>query len=271
VWDLTHDGATIIPGAPVDSGTAAQRVPVAPGNYTVKLTASGQTLKQSVTVEADPRWLGTAKQSEPALIPMATDNPTTGGKFTWKELPLAEVEQVKRLLAGVAALDFRLAPATPALAEQERLALRIRDDITKLSDTVLRLRAIKKQLDLRKDLLKEDDAAKDLLKQSEALGKKLDGIEAKLHNPKAKITYDIFGAKGGAMLYSQLVWLITNLTDSDGEPTKAQRELADDLEKQLTGLVGQFDGVVKNDMAKLNDAAKKLGVPELYVPPAKKK
>ena len=37
VWDLTHDGATVIPGAPVDSGAAAARVPVAPGTYTVRL------------------------------------------------------------------------------------------------------------------------------------------------------------------------------------------------------------------------------------------
>ena len=37
VWDLTHDGATVIPGAAVDSGSAAARVPVAPGTYTVKL------------------------------------------------------------------------------------------------------------------------------------------------------------------------------------------------------------------------------------------
>ena len=35
------------------------------------------------------------------------------------------------------------------------------------------------------------------------------------------------------MLYSQFAWLLANLTDGDGTPTKAQQELADDLEKQL--------------------------------------
>ena len=40
------------------------------------------------------------------------------------------------------------------LADQEKLSLRVRDDITKLSDTVSRLRAIKKQIALRKELLK---------------------------------------------------------------------------------------------------------------------
>jgi photosystem II stability/assembly factor-like uncharacterized protein len=271
VWDLTHDGATIITGAQVDSGAAGQRIPVAPGTYTIKLTASGQTLTQPVTVKADPRWLGEEKKLSSMLIPEATDPPRITSTKHWQELTAEEAAEFKRVLSRVTGLEFKLATATPELADQEKLALRVRDDISQLSDTVNRLRAIKKQLDLRKDLLKDDDAKKDLLKQSEALGKKLDSIEEKLHNPKAKIGYDIFAAKGGAMLYSQFAWLLTNLTDSDGEPTKAQRELADDLEKQLAALTKQFDGVVKGDVAKLNDVAKGAGVPELYVPPAKKK
>jgi hypothetical protein len=235
VWDLTHDGATTIPGAVVDSGGAGARVPVAPGTYTAKLIAAGQTLTQKVVVKPDPRlgFLGFV------VIPQSDSADST-------------------------------LPGTSPLAFQEHLSLRVRDDITKLSDTVARLRAVKKQLALRKDLLKDNAEAKELLKQSEALGKKLDGIEEKLHNPKAKISYDIFAAKGGAMLYSQLAWLLANLTDADGAPTKAQQELAAELEKQLTALVGQFDGVVKGDVAKLNEAAKKLGVPELYVPPVRK-
>ena len=60
------------------------------------------------------------------------------------------------------------------------------------------------------------------------------------------------------------------MTDSDGEPTKAQQELVDELEKELNTLSDQFESVAKNDIGKLNDAAKKLGVPELYVPPSKK-
>ena len=173
--------------------------------------------------------------------------------------------------------NYRLVPTSPSpdrktanLADQEKLALRVRDDITRLSDSVTRLRAIKKQIALRKDLLKDRDDAKDLVKQSEALDKKLNGVEEKLHNPKAKIAYDIFAYRGGAMLYSQFAWLLSNLIEADGAPTKAQVELADDLEKQLSTLVSEFEGVVKGDIGKLNAAAKKLGVPELYVPPAKK-
>lgn len=172
--------------------------------------------------------------------------------------------------------DPRLALGKPAithiaLVEQEKLALRIRDNINTLSDTVRRIRAIKRQIALRQELLVEIPEAKELLKQSQALDKQLDAIEEKLHNPKAKISYDIFAARGGAMLYSQMAWLLTSLTDTDGAPTRAQIELADELEKELSSLQAAFDILVKGDLAKSNDAARKLNIPELYVPPPKKR
>jgi photosystem II stability/assembly factor-like uncharacterized protein len=264
MWDLTYDGATVIPGAPVDSGSAGARVPVAPGEYTVRLTLGNQKPTQKVSVLADPRWLATAGKP---TIPVATE-------FDWKPLQEGEKDldfaELMRLLAKAAPLKFEPAADGGELAAQQALTLRVRDDITKLSDAVARIRAVKKQIDLRKDLLKDRDDAKALLKQTDALAKKLDDLEGKLHNPKAKIGYDIFAAKGGAMLYSQLAWLLANLTDGDGAPTKAQQELADELQKELAGLLGQFDAIAKNDIGKLNADAKKLGVPELYVPPAKK-
>ena len=124
---------------------------------------------------------------------------------------------------------------------------------SKLSDTVFALRAIKKQTLQR--TLKDRDDAKELLKQSEALGKKLDGIEEKLHNPKAKISYDIFAAKRRDV-YSQFAWLLANLVEADGA-TKAQQELADERRSNSTRFVSQFDGVSKDDVSKVNDAAKK--------------
>lgn len=244
VWDLTHDGAKVISGAAVDMGSADANVPVAPGTYTVRLTAGNQKLTQTVTVTADPRWLARAARS------------------------LKPDERVKiEAVGGVLPEEA----AQKGLTEQQALALAVRDDITKLSNTVARLRAIKKQIDLRDELLKDRQEAKELLKETEALNKKLDAIEEKLHNPKAKISYDIFAQKGGAMLYSQLAWLLANLTDGDGAPTKPQRELATEFQNELAGLVSKFEALAKDDIAKLNAAAKKLGVPELYVPPPVKK
>jgi len=270
VWDLTHDGATPIPGAAVDSGGAASHIPVAPGTYTVRLKVGPLTQTQTVEVRPDPRWVTVA--SSLALPNLRALDHHRGLEWQLlKDADSIEADTIKRLLARSAPLSFKIADSVPALADQEKLALRVRDDITRLSDTVVRLRAVKKQIGLRKELLKDRDDAKDLVKQSEALDKKLNGIEEKLHNPKAKIAYDIFAYRGGAMLYSQFAWLLSNLIEADGAPTRAQLELADDLEKQLAGLISQFEGLAQGDIGKLNEAAKKLGVPELYVPPAKKK
>jgi photosystem II stability/assembly factor-like uncharacterized protein len=289
VWDLTHDGAATIPGGAVDSGSAGQHVPVAPGTYAVRLTAGTQKLTQTVKVSADPRWLAVAERG---ALPAAPGH-------TWVEIPpkAAGFAELRRLLSEMPPLKFKITeppagdelrlqltgPRGVAIAElwlaslkqgdllaQEAFTLRVRDDISRLSDAVGRIRAVKKQIALRKELLKEREDAKPLLKQTDALAKKLDDIEAKLHNPKAKISYDIFAFRGGAMLYSQLAWLLSNLTEADGAPTKAQKELADEQEKELAGLLAKLDATAKDDVAKLNADAKKLGVPELYVPPAKK-
>jgi photosystem II stability/assembly factor-like uncharacterized protein len=263
VWDLTYDGATLIAGAKVDMGSAGSRIPVAPGTYTVRLSANGQKFTHTLEVKADPRWVRLAANP----IPMAQDQKKDVASATSDK---EDLEEFKRLLSRRAIRASAAPDTTAELVSQEKLALQVRDDISKLSDVVARLRAIKKQLDLRKELLKDQPEAKDLLKQSEALDKKLDGIEEKLHNPRAKITYDILAQKGGAMLYSQFAWLLGNLTDSDGAPTKAQRELTTELEKELDSLTMRFETLAKNDIAQLNTLAHKLGVPELYVPPRKK-
>lgn len=258
VWDLTHDGADTVEGVPVDSGDAGQRVPVAPGKYTVALTVDGKTLTGELTVALDPRWIEGVDRRD------TTTRSEPGPKSLTPVAPAPRKVKEK----GAARSTADSAAARQSI-DQEQLALRVRDDISTLSDAVARIRALKKQIGLRKELLKDRDDAKALLKQTEAFEKRLDDLEGKLHNPKAKISYDIFAARGGAMLYSQLAWLLNNLTEADGAPTAAQIELANDLGRQLAGLLGTFDRLVKGDLAKLNATAKALGVPELYVPPSK--
>ena len=269
VWDLTHEGADMIPGAVVDSGNPSMGVPVAPGMYTVKLTVGKESQEQRVEVKPDPRltqtvaWTVVERNGKEKKVEALKPG---GAKPTETEAKL--LEDALDSYSGELGRITR-SPDAAELAAQEQLALKLRDDITKLSQTVLRARALQKQITLRKDLLKENDDAKQLLKDTEAFGKKLAAVEEKLHNPKAKISYDVFAARGGAMLYSQLTWLLGNVTDGDGPPTKAMADLAADLEKQLNSHVAEFDKLVKEDLAKLNEAAKKLGVPELYVPPVK--
>jgi hypothetical protein len=154
-------------------------------------------------------------------------------------------------------------------AEQYELLTKVRDDVTKLSGTVQQMRAMKKQLAIHAELLEGEAKWEAFRKSSLDLVKKLDALEEKLHNPKAKVTYDIFGAKGGAMLYSQLTFVYGNLLEADGPPTQGVREVYAAQSARLKELLDEFQALTNGDLAALNSEAKKLELPITIVPPVK--
>ena len=159
----------------------------------------------------------------------------------------------------VAAADLRL-------EDQQRYALKVRDDISRLTRTVEQLRAVRQQLLARNDLLKDDPRATPLVKESKALLPRLDELERKLHNPTAKVVYDILAQKGGAQLYSQLGMLFELIKDSDGAPTQGWLEVYADQSKLLDQLDARWKTLVTGELAKLNETAKGLDYPGLLVP-----
>jgi hypothetical protein len=154
-----------------------------------------------------------------------------------------------------------------ALAEQLRFALDVRDAITRLTRTGEQLRSVRKQLQDRNNLIKKDPRAADLIKGSEALLKKVDDLEARMHNPKAEIAYDVLAMKGGAQLYSRLSPLFDFVKGGDGPPTQGDREVYAAQKKELDALDAEWKAIVAGDLAALNDQARKLDLPAVYVPP----
>jgi photosystem II stability/assembly factor-like uncharacterized protein len=148
--------------------------------------------------------------------------------------------------------------------KQMALALKIRDEISSLTDAVEQLRSVRKQLVARDKLLKEDGKA--LIDASKAFQKQLDALEGELHNPKAEVAYDILAQKGGAKLYSQLAWVFDLIKDSDGEPTQGIVELHEEHAAGLKKGLARWKMLVEKDLAALNAEAKKLGVPGVLVP-----
>src|SRR5262249_72869 len=152
------------------------------------------------------------------------------------------------------------------LAEQHKFALEMRDDINRITGAVKQLRTVHKQLTERMELLKDEKSMKPLIDAGKKLLGKLDALESKFHNPKAKTVYDILAQKGGAKLYSQLTSLYSFTLASDGAPTQGMKEVSADLRKELAGLVAEWETLLKGDVAKFNDQAKKLDVPGLWLP-----
>jgi photosystem II stability/assembly factor-like uncharacterized protein len=159
--------------------------------------------------------------------------------------------------------DPRGTAAQADLDAQLTFALRVRDDISKLTDLVNRVRSVREQLQSRSKALeprKSDAGVADLLKHSDAVIKKADGLEAKLHNPAAEIVYDILAMRGGTKLYSRLSPLQMWSIEAEGPPTAGMRQVLAEQEQELEALSRETDEFLRQDVAPLNEMAAKLAV-----------
>jgi photosystem II stability/assembly factor-like uncharacterized protein len=239
VWDLRYKGAQRIRDARVDSGNPQVGPLVPPGTYTLELTVEGKKHTTKVEVLPDPREV---------MVVQKDENHRRG--------PALEARP-KRDAAGELAKVLR---------EQDAFALKIRDDITRVTRTAEQLRSVRKQIQARDELLKEDDRAALLVKASKPLLKKLDSLEEKLHNPRARVAYDILAQKGGAQLYSQLTFLFELVKDADGMPSQGLREVFAQQEGLLKKYEAEWQTLLKADVGKLNALAKKLELPGIVLP-----
>ena len=162
--------------------------------------------------------------------------------------------------------DPRSKLTVEALAKQHEFTLKVRDDLTRLTRTVEQLRIVNKQILARAELLKDEPKAKPLLDAGKEAIKKMDELEEKLHNPKAKVAYDVLAQKGGAKLYSQLTFLYEALKDADGLPSQGIREVYEEQALLLKKHDLEWQVLLAGELAKLNELAKTLELPGLILP-----
>jgi hypothetical protein len=214
VWNLTWEGAEMIPKGVLDSGYPGIGPEAVPGNYTVRLTVNGKTATAPLVLRPDPRL---------------------------------QVSQAD-------------------LEEELRFNLQVRDAITRLTRAVVRLQTVRRQLAERNELLVKEEKAKPLREAASTLITKMDALEARMHNPKAEISYDILAMKGGAMLYSRLSPFLNWAGGGNGAPTQGMKEVFAEQAKELEGLEFELAGLLGQDLAALNQTAAGLGVPGIWVP-----
>ncbi len=160
--------------------------------------------------------------------------------------------------------DPRVQTAPTDYQAQLDLALAIRNDVSRLTLIVRKLRSIRQQLAARNELIKSDPRAGSLTTDSEALIKKLTELEEQMHNPKAEVVYDILAFKGGAKLYSRISYLHDVASDSDGPPTQGVREVYAEQKRELDGYEATMKKLL-GDLETLNAAAKKLDFPHIML------
>jgi hypothetical protein len=160
--------------------------------------------------------------------------------------------------------DPRGTVSQAGLDAQLAFALRVRDDITRLTELVHSVRSAKEQLAARAKALegrKADANVAELLKASEEAVKKVDALEDRMHNPKAEVTYDILAERGGTRLYSRLSPLLMWAVEGDGPPTGGMRLVLEEQEKELAEYERQTRAFFDTEIAALNTLAAKLNVP----------
>jgi photosystem II stability/assembly factor-like uncharacterized protein len=142
-------------------------------------------------------------------------------------------------------------------------ALRVRDDVSRLTSLVNNLRSVKEQLRARAKALearKSEPGVTDLLKTSDDIVRKADALEDKLHNPTAEVVYDILAMRGGTRLYSRLAPLQMWAIEAEGPPTHGMSQVLQAQEKELADLETETRNFIEEEVGTLNAAAAKLGL-----------
>ncbi|HEV8578769.1 MAG TPA: glycosyl hydrolase [Thermoanaerobaculia bacterium] len=162
--------------------------------------------------------------------------------------------------------DPRVTASQADVEEQLRFSLEVRDAVTRLTRAVVRLQTVRRQLAQRNELLAKEDKAKPLIDSSQALIARLDDLEARMHNPKAEVSYDILAMQGGTKLYSRMSPLLSWIDGGNGAPTAGMREVFAAQLEELTGYEAELSTLIEKDLADLDKTAGQLGVPGIYVP-----
>jgi photosystem II stability/assembly factor-like uncharacterized protein len=168
-------------------------------------------------------------------------------------------------------MDPRSKTPVPEMEEQLKTALQLRDDVSSVARTINQVRALNKQIAARNELFKDSKRAQPLVKMGKEVIEKLDNLEGRLHNPKAKIPYDLLAQKGGAKLYSQMNNLYMLAISTEGTPTQGLKDTYADYRQEFKNLEQEFQSLQANDLAKLNELANKLNLAGVVVPPEKDK
>jgi hypothetical protein len=158
--------------------------------------------------------------------------------------------------------DPRVSIARADLEEQLRFSLSLRDALDRLAKTVVSLRDVRGQLESARIRIGEGE-----LSDSAALIlDKMRALEERLHNPRAKVTYDILATEGGAKLYSKLGPLLGYVDEGDGRPTQGLKEVFAELSGELDRILSEWEQLLRSDLAAWNEKARATNVLDVAPP-----
>jgi photosystem II stability/assembly factor-like uncharacterized protein len=154
------------------------------------------------------------------------------------------------------------------LEAQLQFALRVRDDISRLTTVANRVRSVREQLQARVKALeprKGEAPVASLISGADGSINKATALEDRLHNPSAEVVYDILAERGGTRLYSRLAPLLMWAVEGEGQPTAGMLQVLEAQEKELAQLEQETNAWVTTDVAEVNRQAAAAGVQFIVV------
>lgn len=139
------------------------------------------------------------------------------------------------------------------------LAKRIRDRVTAANEAVLKIRAIKGQVDDR--VTKSDDG--ELKTLAGTVKDRLSGVEAEIYQVKNRSGQDPLNYP--IRLNNKLAALLNQVEGSDNKPTDQSYQVFDALSGQLGTELDQMNLVIAQDVARLNQLLRELGLDPIDV------
>jgi hypothetical protein len=157
------------------------------------------------------------------------------------------------------------------LAEQLGLAVRLRDTIQGIADSVVALRSAREQIQAAAARAAGAGADEDIAAAAASIVDELTAIEALLYQPAAKGTQDLFNYQ--PQLISQFASVYGAVTGPDGygaggpdrQPTRGANERTQDLDARWQTVAERLYGVLADRIAELNALMQKAGVPGVVI------
>jgi hypothetical protein len=162
-------------------------------------------------------------------------------------------------------------PRTPVSADELRqnvnFSLQARSALNRLTADITAVRAIREQAGDLKQRTAGNAAAGNLQKIAAAVIGQCDTLENRMHNPDAKVVYDVLaGHDGGAKLYAQIAPLFSDIQSSDYAPTQGQLDQMSENIADLKSVEDGLTGLRSGDLARLEAESASLQLPRVIVP-----
>jgi len=152
------------------------------------------------------------------------------------------------------------------LEAQFDLQVRLRDLLTGSHDAIAGIRDVREQATTAARRAAEAGHGADLRERAGELSAKLAEIEESLVQTKSEAGQDPINFP--PMLDNQIGYLYRYTVNGYGRPTQAAYERYEELSAELAALTLDLEIVIKDDVARFNEAVSALGLPGIIIPAA---